>query len=376
MQWVNSPHYIALHNEEYGDCIRHHVETDLARSPYRRHNKIITAEERRAEGLWKPHYDEKPAGQFLSDEPPPPNRSKEPIEHLILAEKPQHVVSQLLGVRHRLGAHSTILFVTPTLGIMEEVMLKIFPDPSARPKFMLGEFTHSVKRPLETREFGHNVAFQLMHSRIGSLFITQNPLFSGQETAPVVDGEESIPAQTDYLTKTLLRTPRLSALELPPLELHMRLLDAIARRSVIQPLTTMMDTSNGALMFNFHITRAMRLLIAETSLILRSLPELRGHPNVETRYGPDRLERIIVGIIRQTWTEYNETLIDVKRGFKTDVDYSNGYIIARAQQLGLKAFMNFMMQELVKGKSSMIARENTPPVKSDDIDADEIFMDD
>jgi 2-dehydropantoate 2-reductase len=373
MQWNNSPRFIALHNEEYGDCIRHRVDTDLARSPYRRHNKIITAEEHRAQGLWKPHYDAKPGGDFLNDEPPPPNRDREPIEHLVVAEKPQYVVSQLLGVRHRLGAHSTILFVTPTLGIMEEVMLKVFPDPSTRPKFMLGEFTHHVKRPLETREFGHNVLFQLMHSRIGSLFLTQNPLFSGQEITLVADGEEPVPAQTNYLMQTLLRTPRLSAIEMPPLELHMRLLDVIARRSVIQPLTAMMDTSNGALMFNFHITRAMRLLLAETSLIIRSLPELRGHPNVETRYGPDRLEKIIVGIIHQTWSEQNETVIDVKRGLRTDVDYSNGYIIARAQQLGLKAFMNFMMQELVKGKSSMIARENTQPVKSD---ADEIFMDD
>jgi 2-dehydropantoate 2-reductase len=317
--------------------------------------------------MWKPHYDAKPPWQQLPDEPAAPDRNNlEPIEHLIVTESPQFVVPHLLALKHRLGQHSTVLLVTGNLGLMEEIIVKVFPIPSERPKFMLGEFTHQIKRPNRSREHGHGVGFQMLHHHIGNLFFTQTPLFStnssSRETLNQI-GQEEPSQQTEYLTKTLLSAPRLSALELPPLDLHMRQLDAVAWRSVIRPLSAMMDAPNGALLSNFHLTRTMRLILAETSLVIRSLPELRGHPNAETRYGPDRLEALIKTRLLNDYHADSRTTIDVRQGVKTDIEYINGYICARAQQLGLKPFMNFMMQELVKGKSAMIRQQNNGVVE-------------
>lgn len=377
LNWLESPRYISLYNEQYGDCIRRKVDAELARTPFRRHNKIITKDEFHAESLWKPHYDRKPKGQFLSDEPAPRDShvNQEPIENLIIAEKAQYVETCILGMRHRLGKYSTILIVSPVLGIMERLVQNVFPDPQTRPKFLLGEFTHLLTRPDTTREHGQSILHQLLQTRAGHLFLTRNPISKGGITqTEILEEEVATSKQGDYLMETLLRVPKLSTFELSPLELHMRQLDAIAVRSVIRPLTAMMDSANGALLYNFHLTRVMRLIIAETSLILRSLPEVRGHPNAETRYGPDRLELVIAGILNQTQQEHNGTVIDVRRGKRTDVEFVNGYLIDRAQEMGLKAFMNFMMQELVRGKKNMVQREHDQPIVADADENSEVFI--
>jgi hypothetical protein len=54
-------------------------------------------------------------------------------------------------------------------------------------------------------------------------------------------------------------------------------------------------TSSVLFIGNYHILRTARLLLAEISLILRSLPEIQSYANLETRFSPDRLERMVLG---------------------------------------------------------------------------------
>jgi 2-dehydropantoate 2-reductase len=133
----------------------------------------------------------------------------------------------------------------------------------------------------------------------------------------------------------------------------------------------MLDAPNGSILYNFAITRTMRLLLAEISLVIRSLPELRGLPNIQDRFSPERLETLIVSIADKTGKNISSMLADVRAGRKTEVRYINGYIVRRGEEMGMQCVCNYMMMQLVEGKVNMIQRENLDqvPVTEPDLNA-------
>jgi 2-dehydropantoate 2-reductase len=134
-------------------------------------------------------------------------------------------------------------------------------------------------------------------------------------------------------------------------------LERLAVNSIIGPLTVMLDSRNGGILYNYSLTRTMRLLLSETSLVLRSLPELQYIPNVAQRFDPGRLETFTVGFAHRTRDQIHLMLDDVRRGNRTEIDYVNGWIVRRGEELGIRCFMNYMMVNLVKGKGNMIQHE-------------------
>jgi len=60
-------------------------------------------------------------------------------------------------------------------------------------------------------------------------------------------------------------------------------------------------------------------------------------------------------------------LRDTRKGMKTEIDYLNGYVVKRGEEMGIKCFLNYMITHLVKAKTMMIERErdaSVPFVKS------------
>ena len=99
-----------------------------------------------------------------------------------------------------------------------------------------------------------------------------------------------------------------------------------------------------------------RLLLAETSLVIRSLPELKGVPNVNSRYSPDRLESAVVGIATKTAENVSSMLQDVRAHKRTEIDYINGYIVRRGEEMGLKCITNYVVMQLVKARGGMVQK--------------------
>jgi len=102
----------------------------------------------------------------------------------------------------------------------------------------------------------------------------------------------------------------------------------------------------------------MRLLLAEVSLVLQSLPELRNVPNVKTRFDTVRLERMVVSLAKATARNTSSMLQDVRVGRQTEIDYINGYIVRRGEELGIQCVMNYMLLHMIKGKSNNVSKED------------------
>ena len=161
------------------------------------------------------------------------------------------------------------------------------------------------------------------------------------------------------MLRTLCRAPVLAAVSIPPIELLQAQLEKLAVNAIINPITALVDTRNGGILYNFALNRTMRLLLAEISLVIRSLPELKSIPNVNTRFSSGKLEAMVIAVANKTSQNISSMLADVREGRRTEIEYINGYIVRRGEEIGIKCFMNYLVVQLVKGKRQLIDRERS-----------------
>lgn len=285
-------------------------------------------------------------------------KSNEPIHSLIVTVKAPFTISALSAVKHRILPTTTVCFLQNGAGIIQDVNEALFPDPATRPNYMQGILTHGVNSPKSADPF---FAIHAGHGTIalGLLPRSSSSAPSSDSANPAEEIQKAVKfAPTSrYLLRTLTRTPALAAVGLPPAELHQQQLEKLAINAVINPLTVMLDAPNGSILYNYAITRTMRLLLAEISLVLRSLPELRGLPNVNTRFSAARLETLVVSVANSTRENISSMLSDVRGGRQTEIKWINGYIVRRGEELGVQCVCNYMLMQMVEGKHNMIERE-------------------
>lgn len=272
----------------------------------------------------------------------------DPIHNLIVSVKAQQTVNALKSIRHRLTPESTILFLQNGMGIVEEVSEKIFTDPKTRPNYMVGINSHGLHA---------TGTCSVVHAGHGVMSLGVLPRLPLSEQDPGVRESVLFNPTSLYLLRALTRTPLFAAVALPPTELLEAQLEKLVVNCVINPLTVMLDCRNGDVLANFSMTRVMRLLMAEILLVIQSLPELQGSPNLKIRFSPERMEKIIVHIARQTSQNISSMLQDVRRGTTTEIEYINGYIVDRGEKLGIKPVMNYMLMHMVQGKQNLISKE-------------------
>jgi 2-dehydropantoate 2-reductase len=286
------------------------------------------------------------------------------IHNLIVTTKAAFTVNALANIKHRLAPTSTICFLQNGMGIIDEVNEKLFPNEQDRPNYMQGIITHGVNVPPDMPERVR--AFYAVHAGHGTVALSLIPSSRAKRTPKdLIRGSEDIHdtqselwADTSrYLLRTLTRTPVLCAVGFTPTELLQLQLEKLAVNSVLNPLTVILDARNGSILYNFAITRTMRLLLAETSLVIRSLPELQNIPNVATRFSAQRLETLVVSVANTTRDNISSMLADVRGGRQTEVEYINGYIVKRGEEIGIKCVVNYSTMQMVVGKSTMVQRE-------------------
>lgn len=273
------------------------------------------------------------------------------ITNLIVSVKAKDILA-LHSVAHRLTKDSAILFVQNGMGYIDEVNEKIFPNPETRPNYIIGVVSHGAKRLK---------AYTVAHAGHGTIALSILPR---SKEAPA----QLFPPSARYLLRTITRTPVLAAVAYHPTDLLQIQLEKLAINCVINPLTAIMDCANGELLTNYHSTRVMRLLLAEVSLVIRSLPELQDIPNVQSRFDPGRLELDTIRVASSTAVNLSSMLQDVRAGKETEIDFVNGYIIRRGEELGIRCIMNYMIMHLLEAKQKIVDRNDSErlPIGSED----------
>ncbi|KAK5131276.1 hypothetical protein LTR08_001181 [Meristemomyces frigidus] len=286
--------------------------------------------------------------------------SNDPIHNLIVTTKAALTVSALSAIAHRLLPTSTICFLQNGMGILDDVNKELFPDEATRPNYVQGIITHGVNAPPEAAEIDPFFAVHAGHGTIALGLLPRAGVklstdADGRETRIVVP-EQWAPSARAFM-RTITRTPVLQAVGFTPTELLQLQLEKLAVNSVLNPLTTLVDARNGCLTTNMALTRTMRLLLAETSLVIRSLPELQHVPNLNIRFSPERLGNICISIAETTRDNISSMLADVRGGRRTEIEYINGYIVRRGEEVGIQCVVNYAIMQTVLGKAIVAQRE-------------------
>ena len=286
--------------------------------------------------------DKKILGQIHSS-----NGQGETIYQLIVSVKAPQAVKAIQAVAHRLTSYSSILLLQNGMGIVDELNKKVFPDDMYRPTYIVGVVSHVLYS---------NRPFSVVHAGEGTIALGVLPRIHMDEGIQV-ESLNQMSSSARYLMRTMTRTAVFVAVGFAPTELLQQQLDKLAVNCIINPLTAILDCKNGELPGNFYFKRVVRLLLAEISLVIKSLPELKNVPNVKLRFDTLRLERLVFSVARTTAEHYSSMVTDIRSGRLTEIDYINGYIVKRGEEMGIHCVMNYMLMHIVKGKNKITSQE-------------------
>lgn len=277
-----------------------------------------------------------------------PDEQEEMIHHLIVSVKAPQTVKAIQAVAHRLTQDSSILFLQNGMGMIDEVNKKLFPDEKYRPTYIVGVVSHGLYS---------NRPFSVVHAGEGTIALGVLPRVPIGESIKL-EALNRLSPSARYLMRTMTRTAVFVAVGFSPTDILQQQLDKLAVNCIINPLTAILDCKNGALLYNFYFQRVVRLLLAEISVVIKSLPELSNVPNVNMRFDTLRLERMVFLIANTTAENHSSMVQDIRSGRLTEIDYINGYIVQRGEEMGIHCVMNYMLMHMVKGKNKNTYQEN------------------
>lgn len=276
------------------------------------------------------------------------------IDTLVVTTASKVTVPALMAVKHRLRPSSTVCIIQDGMGIIDDLNTLVFPDPQRRPTYVLGSMARSQQLSTSDRTF---TIVQKGDVRITCSKLPHKHVTPATESGPSItrlDFSWSLPAA--YLVGSLARVPDFYTRTVGHKSFYKSQLGLVAVHSVIGPVSVLHDCTNGQLLSSYNAKLTMRSLLEEISLIIRSLPELKGLPNIEQEFGVKKLEAIVRGILIKTAESSSTMLQNVNAGRRTDIDYYNGYLIARAAELGIDCPRNEMLVNVVKAKQMIKSR--------------------
>ncbi|KAK2841682.1 hypothetical protein FQN49_006016 [Arthroderma sp. PD_2] len=285
---------------------------------------------------------------------------EELIEHLIVTVKTTQVEKALMSVRHRMTRDSSVLFLTNGMGVLEEVNEKIWPDEENRPNYLFGITSHGLYR---------SGLFETTHAGVGTttIGVVRNNNAKLQQPTPREGSSDNpmLAPTSAYLMKMLTQAPELTCISTNSTDLLQLQLEKLAINCVINPLTQLMDCQNGDTLYNYNLSRVQRLLLIEISAVICALPELQGVPGIQARFGPERLRTLAVSVARRTAENTSSMLQDSRIGKETEIEYINGYIVKRGEEIGLRCALNYMVMQLVQAKGRMMGKKKAEELPFD-----------
>jgi 2-dehydropantoate 2-reductase len=284
------------------------------------------------------------------------------IDSLIVATKATAVVRAIEECKDRLHSGTTIVLLQNGMGVYEDVVDRLFPNPESRPNFIIASTTHGAWKKTEITTAHHVVhagigTFQFgivadprMHPRDyeRSFWEPRPPTKDCNTTAPQarlsLDDVESR-AETDNpfsaspyrtLRATIAALQSLSDLDtswVPVAEMQIVLRQKLVVNSCINPITAMLECRNGELVTSRPAHALIRAVCKEAGNVYRKLTTeddfkfgMRTTHGGLDRLSGARLEDEVHRVAKKTSANYSSMLVDMRQGGLLEIDYMNGHL--------------------------------------------------
>ncbi|KAI0544520.1 hypothetical protein F4679DRAFT_591362 [Xylaria curta] len=282
----------------------------------------------------------------------------------VIVDTGASIPAMLEALRDRIDRQTTICLLHPGLGLVEELNEHVFTDPDERPNFVLGHSTHRVGK-------GSRGMYSMKQKQQGTLYLHGLPRPDGGSVSDKSSIAYEAMRQSQHLTDLLSSTETLNVVGLPWVRFLSWKLPRLIFGSAADSISVIMGCKYKDVYPNRHARALWDSLLDETISIISQLPELQEHPHRIRYFTGNGFRR---KLRTSLWGQGNNTspwVKQVRLGQCPPVDYFNGYIIQRAEELGLEHKYNSMAAETVKAR--VIARQRE--LRSDLLSTSPYMMD-
>ncbi|KAK4192593.1 hypothetical protein QBC35DRAFT_459309 [Podospora australis] len=248
----------------------------------------------------------------------------EVIKNLIITVPAGQAVRALASIAHRLDYRSTICLVNDGLGVAEAIIEAYFPSKLKRPVFILGHFTTKL---------GHtNHQFSVEEIRAGRLYLSLFEQTSDVRGIPNLIKRHPPIERTlmsQHMMRLLTAIPDLKASGHKMEDFFRYKLPTIAFKSIVDPLTVVLDATYDKLPGNAWVRFIIDKLIGELCGVIQRLPECRNPQKFKSVLMASDLHKHVLHTMVRRRTASSKMRTDAARGFDTDIDYLTGYFARR-----------------------------------------------
>lgn len=282
------------------------------------------------------------------------------ISNLIVTTRAQQTIAALRTITHRLDHNSTICFVNGGMGIIEEVNEHIFPDKHSRPFYMQARSGHDVRHidnhnfSIEDRE-GGDISFTICNRTVATHTIAPS----------IVKTHRYWSSSSRYILRRFTAIPDLCASGYSKKQFLLDHLQRVATNCIIGPYSVIYNCFANELLYNRAISNSIKGLLEEISTVLIALPEMQKVESRHKAFGLEKLEAMLYGQLEKMGRNRTQMWRDVNDGRRTAIDYYNGYIIKRAEELGIDCPNLKFFTLMVTGKGMMKQQEMHSYIKWD-----------
>ncbi|KAJ2930504.1 hypothetical protein H1R20_g6582, partial [Candolleomyces eurysporus] len=291
-----------------------------------------------------------------------------PIHSLFVTAKAQHTLPAIERLGPRISPTSTIVLLQNGMGMYEELVKHVFPNPSTRPHFILGTNSHGTYLRNDL----------VVHAGLGSIEFGILPDIHGRdfEASLLPDGVGQLsinnitkPGDPEYERYQHLRSTVAALLLLedlnvswkPMTHLQLALRRKLVVNSIINPLTALMRCRNGDLLNAPTFDSVSEAVCQEASNVFAA----QIHSEA-SEYGDEadirRLPSMLMAaslqhetqrIAKHTGSNKSSMLSDVEKGKGTEIDYINGYLIRLGSMYNVPTPVTSNLYNLVKMREAL-----------------------
>ncbi|KAF5311951.1 hypothetical protein D9619_002805 [Psilocybe cf. subviscida] len=309
-------------------------------------------------------------------------RNDNPISSLFVALKAQQATEALHTLAPRLTENSTVILLQNGMGVYDEIVRKVFNNPSKRPHFILGTNNHGafVKHHFHVAHAGIGaIDFGIMADPQNRNF--ERGLYEGSDDPRLRLSDITYPddPQSEHYTSlrdsvaALLVMSDLNTSWLPIADVHRRIQRKLAVNAAINPVTALLRCRNGELFKHQTATNLLRQVCAEASAVfeaqweqeqdrqlrellmrraIHSVADVPKLPFPNTLYAGE-LEKEALAVARKTAGNISSMLEDIRRGRRTEIDYINGYLVDMGREYNVPTPVNETLLSLLKLRSDI-----------------------
>lgn len=310
-------------------------------------------------------------------------RELENIDTLFVCVKAQATLKTIRGLLPRLTPDSTIVLLQNGMGVYEELLTRLFPNPLQRPQIVSAVITHGAwmkgymhvvhagvgKIDVGITPDGRNRDFEASYHGSERVEFFSKPQLNLDDIAPRIPGAPSNHYRTLRETiETLLHMEALQVSWLPIYDIQMAMRQKVVVNAVINPITAMLDCKNGKIFKHTEGRYLCQAICREAAAVFRAQWEEErkqaGSVDDTARFPhslhASTLEKLCMDIAASTAQNVSSMLADVRLHRPTEIKYMTGYLVGLGKKYGVRTPTNLTLYNMIRLKTATDPQASGP----------------